>query len=161
MDVANIANRVKNERLQNGGELNPQQRTTIENLLNQSLAIKSNTAMGVGTAVSAGANPLGLNWQPGPDGAQDPDALKKKLKAQERRALAAREAGQHAGHRTATATVRKREWSTRSVTQKKKIQARERTARERPQQLWRELALGMFDGLIQNTATKFLRSTTE
>jgi hypothetical protein len=59
MDVANIANRAKNERQQNGGELNPQQRTTIENLLNQSLAIKSNTAMGVGTAVPAGANPLG------------------------------------------------------------------------------------------------------
>ncbi len=86
MDVANIANRAKNERLQNGGELNPQQHTTIENLLNQSLN-QIETAMGVGTAVPAGANPLGANWQPGPDGAQDPDALKKKLKAQERRAL--------------------------------------------------------------------------
>ena len=86
MDVANIENRVKNERQQNGGELNPQQHTTIENLLNQS-SNQINTAMGVGTAVSAGANPLGPNWQPGPDGAQDPDALKKKLKAQEKRAL--------------------------------------------------------------------------
>jgi hypothetical protein len=86
MDVANIANRAKNERLQNGGELNPQQHTTIENLLNQSLN-QIETAMGVGTAMPAGANPLGANWQPGPDGAQDPDALKKKLKAQERRAL--------------------------------------------------------------------------
>lgn len=86
MDVANIENRVKNERQQNGGELNPQQHTTIENLLNQS-SNQINTTMGVGTAVSAGANPLGPNWQPGPDGAQDPDALKKKLKAQERRAL--------------------------------------------------------------------------
>ena len=86
MDVANIENRAKNERLQNGGELNPQQHTTIENLLNQS-SNQIDTAMGVGTAVSAGANPLGANWQPGPDGAQDPDALKKKLKAQERRAF--------------------------------------------------------------------------
>lgn len=86
MDVANIENRVKNERQQNGGELNPQQHTTIENLLNQS-SNQINTTMGVGTAVSAGANPLGPNWQPGPDGAQDPDALKKKLKAQEKRAL--------------------------------------------------------------------------
>ena len=86
MDVANIENRVKKERQQNGGELNPQQHTTIENLLNQS-SNQINTAMGVGTAVSAGADPLGANWQPGPDGAQDPDALKKKLKAQEKRAL--------------------------------------------------------------------------
>ena len=86
MDVANIENRAKIERLQNGGELNPQQHTTIENLLNQS-GNQIETAMGVGTAVPAGANPLGPNWQPGPDGAQDPDALKKKLKAQERRAL--------------------------------------------------------------------------
>ncbi|MFA7336228.1 MAG: hypothetical protein WC028_05550 [Candidatus Obscuribacterales bacterium] len=86
MDVANIENRAKNERLQNGGELNQQQHTTIENLLNQSLN-QIETAMGVGTTVPAGANPLGANWQPGPDGAQDPDALKKKLKAQERRAL--------------------------------------------------------------------------
>lgn len=86
MDVANIENRLKNERQQNGGELNPQQHTTIENLLNQS-SNQINTAMGVGTAVSAGADPLGPNWQPGPDGAQDPDALKKKLKAQEKRAL--------------------------------------------------------------------------
>lgn len=86
MDVANIENRAKTERLQNGGELNPQQHTTIENLLNESLN-QIETAIGVGTAVPSGANPLGANWQPGPDGAQDPDALRKKLKAQERRAL--------------------------------------------------------------------------
>jgi hypothetical protein len=86
MDVANIENRAKIERLQNGGELNSQQHTTIENLLNESLN-QIETAIGVGTAMPAGANPLGANWQPGPDGAQDPDALKKKLKSQERRAL--------------------------------------------------------------------------
>lgn len=86
MDVANIENRARSERQENGGELNPQQHTNIENLLNQSLN-QIDTAIGLGTTVSTGANPLGANWQPGPDGAQDPEALKKKLKAQERRAL--------------------------------------------------------------------------
>lgn len=84
--VSAVEQDIKAKRAANGGELKEEEKVQIENVLKQN-ANQINTALGAGTSVDAGPDALGPEWKPGPDGAQDPKALLKRMKAQEKRAL--------------------------------------------------------------------------
>lgn len=68
------------------GQLNPEDKTQIENTLKQNGNLIS-TALGAGTSVPEGEDVLGPEWKAGKDGAQDPKKLLKQMKAQESRQL--------------------------------------------------------------------------
>lgn len=89
-NVAGIAQQAAAARAQNGGQLNPNQVKQIKNELRQTKELIQN-ATGAGTSTvqrpGAGDGLTGPNWAPGPDGAQDPAALKRGMKTEERREL--------------------------------------------------------------------------
>ncbi len=88
-NVAGIAQQAAAARAQNGGQLNPNQIKQFKNELRQTKEMVQSTA-GSGTSVveSPREAPLtGPRWTPGPDGAQNPVALKHQMKTEERREL--------------------------------------------------------------------------
>lgn len=81
-----IAGDIAASRSNNGGKLKPEQLKRFTNVLNQnSNQIDSFNAAGV--SKPQGANALGPKWTSGPDGAQNPKTLLKRMKAEERREL--------------------------------------------------------------------------
>lgn len=68
------------------GNLNEEQEKQIQNALNQNFN-QINSALGMGTSTVEGKDTLGPEWKPGADGAQDPKALLKSMKAQQKRML--------------------------------------------------------------------------
>ena len=84
--VSAVEQDIKAKRAANGGELKEEEKVRIENVLKQN-ANQINTALGAGTSLGEGPDVLGPEWKPGPDGAQNPKALLKQMKAQEKRAL--------------------------------------------------------------------------
>lgn len=83
--VMSVENDLKSKR-DASGNLNEEQEKQIQNALNQNFN-QINTALGMGTSMIEGKDTLGPEWKPGPDGAQDPKALLKKMKAQQTRML--------------------------------------------------------------------------
>lgn len=88
-NVQSIAKQAQAEREQNGGTLNQTQFNQLRNELRQTKEMIQSTS-GAGTSVVQGKNDerlTGPNWSPGPDGAQNPAALKQNMKSEERREL--------------------------------------------------------------------------
>lgn len=85
-NLADIENSIASMKQAGGGSLNAEQHTQVANLLKQSFN-QIVTASGAGTEVEQGADVLGPTWKTGKDGAQDPKALLKQMKSQEKRAL--------------------------------------------------------------------------
>jgi hypothetical protein len=81
-----LADQVASERQANGGQLKPEQLKHAENVLNESNSqIKS--FVGAGTKKVDSEKVLGPEWSPGLDGAQNPAALHKQMKQEEKREL--------------------------------------------------------------------------
>lgn len=88
-NVQSIAKQAQSARAQNGGALNPTQVNQLRNELRQAKEMIQSTG-GAGSSVVQGRKdgPLtGPNWSAGPDGAQNPAALKQEMKKEERREL--------------------------------------------------------------------------
>lgn len=73
-------------RRQNGGRLKPEDLLRTENVLNQNNQL-IRSFEGAGQSQKEPGSAIGPSWSPGPDGAQNPENLLKKMKAQERREL--------------------------------------------------------------------------
>lgn len=81
-----LGKRTVDLRRQNGGTLKPEDLLKTENVLNQNnQLIKS--FEGAGQSQKEPGSAIGPSWSPGPDGAQNPASLLKKMKAQERQEL--------------------------------------------------------------------------
>ena len=83
---AGIENNIAAMKQAGGGTLNKEQIISTANQLKQSFN-QILTAAGAGSEVEEGADVLGPTWKAGQDGAQDPKALLKQMKSQEKRAL--------------------------------------------------------------------------
>ncbi len=82
-ELTSIGKDADNARKTNNGVLKPNFLRDLESRLNQQLSIiKSYDTAGTRNVTKG--NVLGPDWQSGPDGAQDPNALKRKMKAEER-----------------------------------------------------------------------------
>lgn len=85
-NIEGIAGDIAASRSGNGGKLKPEQLKRFTNVLNQnSNEIDSFSA--AGTSKPQGPNALGPKWSAGPDGAQNPKTLLKRMKAEEKREL--------------------------------------------------------------------------
>jgi hypothetical protein len=85
-NVDDIAAQVKQLRQQNGGTLKPEDLKQIENSLNQS-SDQIRTVAESGHAEVQSGKVLGATWSKGPDGAQNPKELLKKMKQENNREL--------------------------------------------------------------------------
>lgn len=81
-----LAKRTADLRAQNGGTLKPEDLLKTENVLNQNNQLIMSFE-GAGKSVSEPGSAIGPAWSTGPNGAQDPGSLLKKMKAQERQQL--------------------------------------------------------------------------
>lgn len=88
--VGSIVKQAAAERAQNGGQLNPNQIRQLKNELRQTKE-QIQSATGAGTSqvqkFGPGDGLTGPKWTPGPDGAQNPAALNRGMKSEERREL--------------------------------------------------------------------------
>lgn len=85
-DLDNLSDKVDSQRRSNGGQLNPEQLRKAESALNQTNELIKSFE-GAGTSVSDSSKKLGPTWTPGPDGAQNPAALKRQMRQENRREL--------------------------------------------------------------------------
>jgi len=81
-----LSARLQSARQQNGGVLNPEQHIQFETSLNQNNQV-IRSFEGAGTSKVQAGDVVGPKWSPGPDGAQDPNSLLKKMKQQEKMQL--------------------------------------------------------------------------
>lgn len=84
--VNKVSSDAKAMRDQNGGALKDEQLVQVKSNLDQTFN-QIETALGAGTKLPEDGSALGPKWKAGEDGAQDPKALLKQMKAQEKRAL--------------------------------------------------------------------------
>ncbi len=85
-NVADIQRDVDTKKASNGGSLKAEDLKTIESQLNEN-SNQIQAAQAGGSKNVNGSNTLGAKWAKGADGAQNPNKLKKEMKAEEKREL--------------------------------------------------------------------------